>query len=88
MAKIVITGLYINPIKTFIYNLTSEEAETIAGGGYPYGFYINNITDSVNIKNSGGDNTIEAGGAYSVSYHDNKINTIDYSRSIYNTFIY
>lgn len=87
MAQIVIRVLHPHSIKTFIYNLTPEETETIAGGGYPYGFHINNITDEVNIHTIGG-NTWEPGGSNSLNYRDNKINTIDYSRSIYNTFIY
>ncbi|AFY46438.1 hypothetical protein Nos7524_0527 [Nostoc sp. PCC 7524] len=87
MTKIVLSSLHLSPIKTFMYDLTTGEVDTITGGGYPSRFYINNVTDEVSIKNLGGDNTIEAGGIYSVSNHDNKINTIDYSRSIHNRFI-
>jgi hypothetical protein len=88
MAKIVISVLHHNPIEGFIYNLNSEREDTILGGGYPYSLYIVNITDSINFSiNSSGDNTLEAAGANSTSYHDNKINTVDYSRSIYNRFV-
>lgn len=87
MAKIVISVLDPQPIKGFIHQLIPEETEAILGGGYPYGFHIINATDSININNLGGDNTIEAGGLNSISYHDNSIHSIDYSGSIYNTFI-
>ncbi len=85
MSKIIVFSLLSTQSKTFIQKLTPEEAETILGGSYPYGLHIVNITDSVTINTSGGDNTVEAG-TNSLSYHDNKINTTDYSRSIINRF--
>ncbi|BAT55323.1 hypothetical protein NOS3756_43020 [Nostoc sp. NIES-3756] len=85
MSKIIISDSPCNRINTFIQKLTPEEADTILGGMYPYGFKIINITDSVSINTVGGDNTVEAG-TNSISYHDNKIHTIDYSRSNINRF--
>jgi hypothetical protein len=85
MSKIIIFSLAATWKQTFIQKLTPEEAENILGGTYPYGFHIINITDSVSINTVGGDNTVEAG-TNSVSYHDNKIHTIDYSRSNINRF--
>ncbi|MCG6135025.1 MAG: hypothetical protein MET45_10230 [Nostoc sp. LLA-1] len=87
MTKIVISALHPNSVKTVIHILTPEQAENILGGGYPYSFHIMNVTDSITINPSGGDNTYEAVN-HSTSYHDNKIHTVDYSRSIYNTVIY
>jgi hypothetical protein len=85
MPKITIFSLHYTRSQKFIEKLTPEEAEAIFGGTYPYGFHIINITDSVSINTSGGDYTVEAG-TNSVSYHDNKIHTIDYSRSNINRF--
>jgi len=85
MSKILVLSFHSTRSQTFIQKLTPEEAETILGGSYPYGFHIVNITDSVTINTSGGDDTVEAG-INSISYHDNKINTVDYSRSIINRF--
>ncbi|QSJ15150.1 hypothetical protein JYQ62_25290 [Nostoc sp. UHCC 0702] len=84
MSKIVIYDLRPIDIETFLDELTPAQTETVLGGGSPY-IYINNITDSVSI-NSSGDNTVEAAGINSVSYHDNKINTTDYSRSNHTIF--
>lgn len=85
MSKIIMFNLHPTLNKTFIHQLTLEETEAILGGSYPYGFHIVNITDSVSINTVGGDNTVEAG-INSVSYHDNKIHTVDYSRSNVNRF--
>ncbi|MBD2676672.1 hypothetical protein H6H03_14835 [Nostoc paludosum FACHB-159] len=85
MAKIVISTLFDSEIKTFFHKLTSGELEVILGGISPYTFHVVNITDSVAINPLGGDNTYEAIN-HSVSYHDNDINSIDYSGSIYNNF--
>lgn len=84
MSKIVISDLSHIDVETFLDELTPAQTDTVFGGGSPY-IYINNVTDSVSI-NSSGDNTVEAGGMNSVSYHDNKINTNDYSRSNHNVF--
>ncbi|RCJ30952.1 hypothetical protein A6770_20740 [Nostoc minutum NIES-26] len=87
MSKIIICELHPSDVKTFLQELTPAQAETVCGGGSPY-IYITNMTDEVTINGSGyngGDNTVEAG-TNSVSYHDNKINTTDYSRSNYNIF--
>ncbi|YAG15314.1 hypothetical protein NSTC745_04677 [Nostoc sp. DSM 114161] len=86
MAKIIISTLFDSEIKRFFHNLTAGQLETILGGIYPYNFHIVNTTDTVTISSPGGDNTYEAVN-HSVSYHDNKINTVDYSRTIYNNFV-
>ncbi|BBD58895.1 hypothetical protein NIES2109_16740 [Nostoc sp. HK-01] len=88
MYKLIISSLDSIQNKTFIQNLTPEETETILAGGYPYGFHIINITDSLSINAVGGDYTIEAAGINSISYHDNRIHTIDHSRSNNNSFFY
>ncbi|MBH8574021.1 hypothetical protein I8752_13505 [Nostocaceae cyanobacterium CENA369] len=87
MSKIIVSDLRPPDVKTFLQELTPAQAETVFGGGLPY-IYITNITDETTINGSGyikygGDNTIE-GGINSSSFHDNKINTTDFSRSNYN----
>lgn len=77
MAKIVISG----------YSLTPEQAETVLGGAYPYGFNMVNITDRTYINSVDDSVRFDGGGAGSVNYHDNNINTTTSSRSISNTFI-
>jgi hypothetical protein len=79
MAKIVISDLHLADVETFIHNLTPAQKESLLGGHTS--IYITNISDEVKI-NSSGDNTIE--GANSYNFRDNKVNTIDYSRSNYN----
>jgi hypothetical protein len=64
-----------------LHDLCSAQLATIQGG-LP-NFYITNVTDRYSI-NSSGNNTVEVGGASSFSFRDNRINTRDYSRSIYN----
>lgn len=88
MAKIVISVLPLNIINAFSYNLNIEQSQTILGGVYPYGFFLMNTTDSVYIGAVRADQRAYAVGAYSINISDNKYDTIDYSRSIYNTFIY
>ncbi|MFN6570914.1 hypothetical protein [Dendronalium sp. ChiSLP03b] len=81
MSKIIIiSDLHPPEVETFIHDVTPAQAETIIGGYSPY-IYITNITDTVNI-NSQGDTTIE--GTDSISYRENKVNTVDFSRSNYN----
>ncbi|MBU7581926.1 MAG: hypothetical protein KAF91_03285 [Nostoc sp. TH1S01] len=87
MAKIVIYNLVTRKFNPFLYNLKFLQATTIWGGGYPYSFHINNITDSVSLNSTGGDITYEAVN-HSFSYHDNNIHGIDYSASIYNIFFH
>ncbi|MBH8574020.1 hypothetical protein I8752_13500 [Nostocaceae cyanobacterium CENA369] len=91
MSKVIISDLRPPDVKIFMHELTPAEAETVFGGGLPY-ISITNITDKVTINGSGftkygGDDTVE-GGTNSTSFHDNKINTMDYSRSNYNMFFY
>lgn len=88
MAKIVISILVFRPIKAFTHNLTTEEAESILGGAYPYNFFVMNTSDSLYIGAIRADQRSYAVGAYSINVSDNKYDTIDYSRTIYNTFVY
>jgi hypothetical protein len=78
MAKILIYKLHPDDVRTFVHVATPAQLETILGGfGYPC---ITNVTDNLKI-NSFGDNTIEGSNSY--NYRDNKVNTVDYSRSNY-----
>ncbi|WP_071190394.1 hypothetical protein [Trichormus sp. NMC-1] len=79
MARIVISNLKAHDEKILFQALSSEEAETIAGGS---GGSINNYfitTNTGNVENTG---TGDVKGVDS-GIRDNKVNTIDYSRSIY-----
>lgn len=88
MKKIVISTLDSNSIETFIHNLITEQAESILAGGYPYGFRIMNTTDRTYINAVDSSVRYDGGGPGSINYHDNNINTITSSRSIYNRFVY
>jgi hypothetical protein len=84
MRKIVIATLHLNSIETFICNQTEEQAETILGGIYPYGFSIMNTTDRTYISALDNSVRFDGGGLGSINSHDNNINTTTSSRSIYN----
>lgn len=88
MKKIVVSVLANNPTKGFIYNITTEQAETVLGGSYPYIFRIMNATDRTYINSVDSSVRYDGGGAGSINYHDNNIHTVTSSRSIYNRFIY
>lgn len=79
MAKIVI--YYFQPIElgAFIYNLTPSQSEAVFGGY----MYVNlfNATDGINNT----ENTYYLG-SHGINFHDNKMYTMDYSRSIFNWF--
>ncbi len=78
MDKIVIPDLHPTDVDTSIYELSSAEVKTVSGGiywgGYP-NIHIASFHDSVNSPST----TYEGAG----NFHDNKINTVDYSRSSY-----
>lgn len=79
MDQIVSSQLYVHNIGLLIHELPSFQAETVSGG-YIY-VHVTNISDGVNsIEN------IYYTGDYGFNFNDNKIYTIDYSRSIYNWF--
>lgn len=88
MKKIVISALHPSYIEKLIHNLTKEEAETILAGGFPYGFCIMNTTDRTYINSIDTSVRYDGGGPGSINYHDNNINTVTSSRSIYNRFVY
>ncbi len=79
MAKIVILCLHTTDLGLFMHNLNPSQCKIVVGG------YIN-----VNLMNiSGGINSTDNAyytGSDSYNFHDNKIYTMDYSRSIYNWF--
>jgi hypothetical protein len=79
MEQIVSSQLSFHNIGLFIHELPSFQAETVSGG-YIY-VHVTNISDGVNSIG----NTYYIGD-YGFNFHDNKIYTIDYSRSIYNWF--
>ena len=94
MTAIVINDLHPKKLQTFIHDLETTEIGVLTGGifwgSYPNlglfpnlpgisGIYITTIYDGLNTIS----NTYEGAG----SYHDNKINTIDYSRTA-NAWIY
>ncbi|GBE92655.1 peptidase M16 [Nostoc cycadae WK-1] len=84
MKKIVVSALYPYSIETFIHNLTIEQAETIWGGSYPYGFEIMNSSDRTYIHAFDKSMRYDGGGVGSFNSHDNNIYAITSSRSIYN----
>ncbi|BBD59694.1 hypothetical protein NIES2109_24850 [Nostoc sp. HK-01] len=79
MASIIISYFHPTDVEVFMYNLTLSQCEAVLGG-YTYVNLIN-ITDSVNSIS----NTYYLG-SYAFNFHDNRIYTIDYTRSIYNFF--
>jgi hypothetical protein len=83
MVKIVLRDLHPTDVGTFLYNLNSEEMQNVLGG-----ISINSITNNTGtvLMNTTGSNTNE--GDNSFNFRDNKIYTIDYSRSIYNFFFF
>ncbi|ALF55985.1 hypothetical protein ACX27_29110 [Nostoc piscinale CENA21] len=83
MAKIIISVLHSYPIENFIQNLNIEQAETILGSGYPYGFDIMNTTDRTYINAADRSTRYDGGGIGSINSHDNNINARTSSRSIY-----
>lgn len=87
MAKIIISVLHFYPINTFVYCLNIEQTKSILGGTYPYSFFVMNTSDSLYIGATRSDQRFYAVGAYSSNISDSKYDTIDYSRSIHNTFI-
>jgi hypothetical protein len=88
MAKTIISTLHSNSVGTFIYDLNTEQAEIILGSDSPYGFTIMNTTDRTYINSVDSSVRYDGGGPGSVNYHDNNINSITSSRSIYNRFVF
>lgn len=79
MARIVITYFHPHDLGLFIHNLSLSQCENILGG-YMY-FNLMNISGGIN-----GIENVFYTGSYAFNFHDNKIYTVDYSRSIYNWF--
>lgn len=78
MNQIVITLSKFSNLGLFFQTLPPSHAEAVSGG-YIY-FSVMNVSDGINTV----ENTYR--GDYSWNFHDNKIYTIDYSRSNYNWF--
>jgi hypothetical protein len=75
MAKIAISYFHPTDLGSFIHNLNPSQCKTVLGG-YMY-FNLMNLTGGLN----------NIGNVYIASgYNDNKIYTVDYTRSIYNWF--
>jgi hypothetical protein len=88
MAKIVISALEPHTIKAFTYEPTPAQAKTIWGGDYPYWFFVMNTSDDLYIGTTRADVSMYAAGAYSTSISDGRFDSVDYSRSIHNTFVF
>ncbi|BAY36897.1 hypothetical protein NIES2111_12310 [Nostoc sp. NIES-2111] len=78
MTQIAIPSAIFTNLGLFFYYLSPCQSEAISGGYTS--FTVMNITDGINTV----DNTYR--GDYSFNFHDNKIYTVDYSRSNYNWF--
>jgi hypothetical protein len=78
MIQIAITLSNFTNVGLFFHNLSPHQSEAVSGG-YTY-FSVMNLTDGINSV----ENTYR--GANSFNFHDNKIYTVDYSRSNYNWF--
>lgn len=78
MDKLVISDLHPTDVDSFLYDLYPAKAKTILGGllsdQYPNARILT-IHGDTNSRAT----TYEGAG----NYHDNKINTVDYSRSTY-----
>lgn len=78
MTQIAIPITNFTNVRLFLHYLSPYQSEAVSGG-YTSVSLIN-ITDGINTV----ENTYR--GAYSFNFHDNKIYTVDYSRSNYNWF--
>lgn len=78
MTKILTSNLHPTDVGVFLHDLTPIQASIIRGGSNSIS--VTNISDGVNNT----ENTYE--GSDSFNYRDNKIHTVDYSRSNYNWF--
>jgi hypothetical protein len=78
MSQIAVTLSRFTNLGLFSHILPPSQSEAVSGGYTS--FSIMNITDGINTV----ENTYR--GDYSWNFHDNKIYTIDYSRSNYNWF--
>ncbi|MBD2499244.1 hypothetical protein [Anabaena azotica] len=78
MNQIVISLPRFTSLGLFEHILSPYQAEAVAGGSIY--FSVMNVSDGINTV----ENTYR--GDYSWNFHDNKIHTIDYSRSNYNWF--
>lgn len=74
MKKIIIADLMTNNDDNLFHKLSLSETETISGGTLNSYFISSNTGDTT----TGVSNTTETG-----TIHDNKVNTMDYSRSTY-----
>ncbi len=79
MAKIIISYFHPTDVGLFMQNLTPSQCEAVSGG-YMY-FNLMNISGGIN-----GTENVYYTGSYAFNFHDNKMYTTDYSRSIYNWF--
>ncbi|MTJ11213.1 hypothetical protein FJR11_01090 [Anabaena sp. UHCC 0187] len=82
MATIIISDLQFIEQKTFLYDLTSEQAEEILGTGILTGFLPFGRSSDVLITTVyDGINSVESAYRGPFSFSDNKIFTLDFSRT-------
>ncbi|MDZ8079646.1 MAG: hypothetical protein RMX35_11170 [Nostoc sp. DcaGUA01] len=79
MAKIVISYFTPADLELFLYDLSPSQYESVLGGY----MYLNLFNSTGGINNT---ENVYYLGSYGINFHDNRIYTIDYSRSIYNWF--
>jgi len=79
MAKIVIYYFHPTELGAFIHNLTPSQSQAVFGGY----MYVNLFNGTGGINNT--ENTYYLG-SHGINFHDNKMYTMDYSRSIFNWF--
>ncbi|MBH8574022.1 hypothetical protein I8752_13510 [Nostocaceae cyanobacterium CENA369] len=80
MTKMLVPNLHTTNLELLLQNLTPAQANSIHGGSSS--IYLTNISDGVNNT----ENTSQGSDAF--NYNNNKINTVDYSRSNYNWFYF
>jgi hypothetical protein len=81
MAKIVISYFQPTDLGLFMHNLNPLQCKILLGG-YMY-FNLMNIGGGINNM----DNVYYLG-SYALNFHDNRMYTMDYSRSLYNWFYF
>jgi archaellum component FlaF (FlaF/FlaG flagellin family) len=79
MAKIIICYCHHTDLEVFINNLTLSQSQAVFGGY----IYVNLFNGTGGINNA--ENAYYLG-SHGINFHDNRIYTIDYSRSIFNWF--
>ncbi len=88
MERIVIYDLYPTGLETFIKDLETSELSIILGGNFWGGFPNLGLNPNILISTVyDGINTISTTYEGAGNVHDNKVNTVDYSRTT-NAWVY